>query len=147
MPDHFKKPSFNNRRPSFGAKRPGAFRPQGELHDADCNSCGKPCQVPFRPNGKKPVYCRDCFQPSEDRAPFQKPRREFAPRPAGDPRIDSILTELKTLTQSVEKLSTELHKLTQSSELRTEVLKLVPAAEKKTKKATTKAASKVSKKK
>jgi CxxC-x17-CxxC domain-containing protein len=31
------------------------------MHDATCSNCGVQCQVPFRPNGSKPVYCRDCF--------------------------------------------------------------------------------------
>ncbi len=31
------------------------------MHSAVCASCGKPCEVPFRPTGDKPVYCRDCF--------------------------------------------------------------------------------------
>jgi CxxC-x17-CxxC domain-containing protein len=35
-------------------------RPQ-EMHDAICSNCGKACQVPFRPTGEKPVYCRECF--------------------------------------------------------------------------------------
>lgn len=49
---------------SFGAKRSfggnrGGGRPQ--MHDAVCDNCGQPCQLPFRPTGDKPVYCRDCF--------------------------------------------------------------------------------------
>jgi CxxC-x17-CxxC domain-containing protein len=31
------------------------------MHSAICASCKKTCEVPFRPNGDKPVYCRDCF--------------------------------------------------------------------------------------
>lgn len=31
------------------------------MHRAICSSCGKSCEVPFRPTGEKPVYCRDCF--------------------------------------------------------------------------------------
>jgi CxxC-x17-CxxC domain-containing protein len=31
------------------------------MHSAVCSSCGKTCEVPFRPTGDKPVYCRDCF--------------------------------------------------------------------------------------
>jgi len=31
------------------------------MFDAVCSTCGKDCQVPFQPNGNKPVYCRDCF--------------------------------------------------------------------------------------
>ncbi|OHB75346.1 MAG: zinc-binding protein [Planctomycetes bacterium RBG_16_59_8] len=26
-----------------------------------CAECGKEAQVPFKPRGDKPVYCRDCF--------------------------------------------------------------------------------------
>ena len=29
--------------------------------DAVCSNCGKACQVPFRPDGQKPVYCKNCF--------------------------------------------------------------------------------------
>nr|WP_255668574.1 CxxC-x17-CxxC domain-containing protein [Methanocella sp. CWC-04] len=31
------------------------------MHKATCSDCGNECQVPFRPNGSKPVYCNDCF--------------------------------------------------------------------------------------
>lgn len=37
-----------------------------QLHDAKCNKCGVMCQVPFRPNGKKPIYCNDCFASARD---------------------------------------------------------------------------------
>ena len=33
-----------------------------QMHQAVCSNCGKTCEVPFRPNGSKPVYCSDCFQ-------------------------------------------------------------------------------------
>lgn len=39
-------------RPSFGDKR---------MFEATCNRCGNRCEVPFRPTGEKPVYCRECF--------------------------------------------------------------------------------------
>ena len=74
----------------------GGFRPSGGgrgfdnrssrpmmMHQAVCSNCGKSCEVPFRPTGDKPVYCRECFSakggaPSGDR--FQKKdRRDFAP--------------------------------------------------------------------
>lgn len=32
-----------------------------ELFKTTCTTCGKPCEVPFRPDGIKPVLCRDCF--------------------------------------------------------------------------------------
>ena len=34
---------------------------QRSLHKAVCADCGKECEVPFRPTGDRPVYCRDCF--------------------------------------------------------------------------------------
>jgi len=36
-------------------------RPPREMHDAVCADCKKPCQVPFKPSGDRPVYCRDCY--------------------------------------------------------------------------------------
>jgi len=39
---------------SFGGPR--------EFHDVVCSDCGQKTQVPFKPTGDRPVYCRDCFQ-------------------------------------------------------------------------------------
>lgn len=39
----------------------GGGRPQREMFQATCSSCGKVAEVPFQPRGDKPVYCRDCF--------------------------------------------------------------------------------------
>ena len=53
--------SYGNR--SFSNDRP-------EMHQATCANCGKSCEVPFRPTGSKPVFCRDCFKnegPSDSR--------------------------------------------------------------------------------
>ncbi|MEI6731303.1 MAG: CxxC-x17-CxxC domain-containing protein [archaeon] len=62
----------------FGGGRGGGFRDRDsggfggrgrerpEMHDATCAKCGKPCQVPFRPSGDKPVYCSDCFRTEGD---------------------------------------------------------------------------------
>ncbi len=60
---------FNkNNRFGGSSDRRGFGRPSGrgfgrplEMFQATCASCGKSCEVPFRPNGKKPVYCRECF--------------------------------------------------------------------------------------
>lgn len=45
------RPRFNDR----GSDRP-------EMHSATCDQCGKQCEVPFRPNGSKPVFCSNCFE-------------------------------------------------------------------------------------
>ncbi|MBN1280291.1 MAG: hypothetical protein JXA00_01435 [Candidatus Thermoplasmatota archaeon] len=33
-----------------------------EMYDVTCADCGKETQVPFKPDGNRPVYCRDCYQ-------------------------------------------------------------------------------------
>jgi CxxC-x17-CxxC domain-containing protein len=45
-------------------KRRDFDRPQvaQAMHQAICSNCGKTCEVPFKPNGSKPVFCRECFQ-------------------------------------------------------------------------------------
>ena len=34
-----------------------------QMFSATCSRCGQTAEVPFRPSGDKPVYCKDCFQP------------------------------------------------------------------------------------
>lgn len=48
---------------SFG--RSGA--PAREMYDAVCAECGVKTQVPFRPSGERPVYCRECFSRHNNR--------------------------------------------------------------------------------
>ncbi len=52
-----------------GASRSGGSSYGGgaprEMFDAICSTCGKTAQVPFKPRGDKPVYCRDCFTPRQ----------------------------------------------------------------------------------
>lgn len=31
------------------------------LYKAVCADCSKPCEVPFKPSGDRPVYCKECF--------------------------------------------------------------------------------------
>lgn len=37
-----------------------------ELHDAVCQSCGKKFKAPFKPDGKRPVYCKTCLKNKEE---------------------------------------------------------------------------------
>ncbi|MCW4020953.1 MAG: DNA-directed RNA polymerase [Candidatus Bathyarchaeota archaeon] len=32
-----------------------------EMHKAVCADCGQECEVPFKPDPSRPVYCRDCW--------------------------------------------------------------------------------------
>ena len=33
-----------------------------EMHKVTCSECGVETEVPFKPDGERPVYCRECFQ-------------------------------------------------------------------------------------
>lgn len=32
------------------------------MHKAICDECGDFCEVPFKPNSNKPVFCKNCFK-------------------------------------------------------------------------------------
>jgi CxxC-x17-CxxC domain-containing protein len=32
-----------------------------ELHEAKCSECGATCEVPFKPDPHRPVYCKECW--------------------------------------------------------------------------------------
>jgi len=54
-------------RDSFGGSKTGTpyvrtSKGPMELFDAVCDKCGADCELPFKPRGGKPVYCRDCFR-------------------------------------------------------------------------------------
>ncbi|MEK7145561.1 MAG: CxxC-x17-CxxC domain-containing protein [Patescibacteria group bacterium] len=56
------KKSFGGGR-SFGGDRDfGGDREKPEMHQTVCSDCGDECEVPFKPNGRKPVFCRSCFK-------------------------------------------------------------------------------------
>ena len=59
--------SFNRSGSRGGSSGYGQRRPV-ELHKATCAKCKVETEVPFKPDGSRPVYCRECFQQ-------QKPRR------------------------------------------------------------------------
>ena len=68
MKDFKKSHSFGQKsfgqRPSFGGYS------SDETHKTTCDGCHAPCEVPFKPNGKKPVYCRNCYKGKETTTSF-----------------------------------------------------------------------------
>lgn len=60
---------------SNGGRKYGGFQDRPK-HDAKCDGCGDMCQVPFIPNGSKPVYCRNCFK-KDDQGMVSGPKRSF----------------------------------------------------------------------
>jgi CxxC-x17-CxxC domain-containing protein len=134
--DRSRKPSFNSFNNSSDNK---------QLHDAKCNKCGVMCQVPFRPNGKKPIYCNNCFGESRDdqssqprfsdrndrndrnnrfeKKDFgQKPRFEKsfdrpvrAEAPRPDRRIDDLQVQVQSLHSKVDFLVQQFEKMNRAS--------------------------------
>lgn len=45
----------------MGFQGGGGFGGHREMHKAICEECKKECEVPFKPSGDRPVYCKDCF--------------------------------------------------------------------------------------
>ncbi|MBU3965812.1 MAG: hypothetical protein KKG76_00315 [Euryarchaeota archaeon] len=46
----------------FRGGRGGGFDGPREMHKATCADCNQETEVPFKPSGDRPVYCRDCYQ-------------------------------------------------------------------------------------
>lgn len=103
-------------RGGFGSPR----RDEGEreMHTATCAQCKNECQVPFRPNGTKPIFCNNCFQrderprfdgPQERRfdAPqerrFEKPQYEKS-APAAAPNLNEIKIQLDVIHNKLERI-------------------------------------------
>jgi CxxC-x17-CxxC domain-containing protein len=111
-------PSRNSRAPkSFSRERarPGRFdRPMSdgprEMFSAQCSSCGNQCEVPFRPNGKKPVFCSNCFKRDEDRGDsrdFRDSRDSRSFRSAGlssDHRGEDLKRQFMTLDSKMDRI-------------------------------------------
>ena len=130
MKDFKKQGHFGDKRGGgFGGGHRGSdrggdrgFRDGGraEMFEAVCSDCGKNCEVPFRPNGQKPVYCKECFGRNSDRTPSSDnyERKSFAPKfaPASAPafapsargensqRIDDIFKRLNELNTKLDQV-------------------------------------------
>ena len=135
--NNFKKCGFKQRgggfggRPKFGSKfggaRSGGDRSGGrmELFSAVCSECRKSCQVPFRPTGDKPVYCRDCFnrQPqvpgrnSNGRDP--RPQHEHQPEYAKEQNSGEIDVLKQQLVEIEFKVNRILDLVSQNTEHQT----------------------------
>ena len=48
-----------------------------EMTKVICSSCGKECEVPFRPTSTKPVYCNDCFAKKNKVSSDKTSNRDF----------------------------------------------------------------------
>lgn len=112
----------NNRSPNTyggGQSWKGGFGANKPSFPARCDQCGNSCTVPFRPNGSKPVLCRDCFRGSEggfqenrfdrkpafgrfdDRGTARPPRR---PTPGPAPVGPSLKSEIQSVNRKLDQI-------------------------------------------
>ncbi len=116
---------FGGNRGGFGGGRDNDRR-EVTMHKATCSTCGKACEVPFRPDGSKPVLCSECFGKNRsddrngvdrrnDRFSNDRPKRDFnAPRKEHAPSQD--LTALKAQVTTLEAKLDEVLSLLKSKE-------------------------------
>jgi len=95
---------YNDKKKRFGDKatyKPGYKRDEGRGNDwkpmfpATCATCGTNCEVPFKPNGRKPVLCSNCFKkegPSDHDRPMRSERPTYSA--PGDGNVAQQLKEI-----------------------------------------------------
>jgi CxxC-x17-CxxC domain-containing protein len=93
------------RKPSFGGRDSGPK----EMFPAVCDNCGRDCQVPFRPSGSKPIFCKDCFEDNNDydgdRRPAHKPHHHHdhgGNDTAVKQQLEAIHTKLDKILKALE---------------------------------------------
>lgn len=102
---------------SFGGKKPwdrggsrGGFEKRGfdkpEMHRATCAACNQACQVPFKPNGSRPIYCSNCFGRDEDRGPSKSFRND---KPSFKPSFERPASAYSADNKSVEKMKEQFN--------------------------------------
>jgi CxxC-x17-CxxC domain-containing protein len=65
------------------------------MHRATCAECGKPCEVPFKPSGDKPVFCSNCFGKGNGGPSPSKPDQSGRKFDEMNAKLDQILSILK----------------------------------------------------
>lgn len=76
------KPAERTGQPKHFQRFEHPQRQERALFKAVCADCRKECEVPFRPTGDRPVYCKDCFSKRKNGKPFNE-------RPVQQPRTDT----------------------------------------------------------
>jgi len=78
---HFSKPfqRFDRSRHHDRGDRDNNFR-ERSFTRVICSDCGKECEVPFKPSGDRPVYCKECFAKRKEDRGQRKENYDNKPR-------------------------------------------------------------------
>lgn len=112
---HYKK-DFNGggRRGGFN-NGGGGFNRKNEMFQAVCADCGNDCNVPFKPNGRKPVLCSMCFKGGDrkdsgrsgyrEKKTFQRSseKPEFRKR-SDDSGLKDLKEEMKQMRRKLDRI-------------------------------------------
>src|SRR3989338_538426 len=109
--NNFRKPSFAKK--SWGDDRSDS-RP-ANLHQATCAECSRMCEVPFRPTGERPVYCKECFENRGGNTGGESggnkfPKKDFFARDSARPSLeksgssDVVVKQLETMNTKLDRL-------------------------------------------
>jgi len=93
-------------------------RPQKDLYDAECGKCGKKVKVPFKPDGKRPVYCKACLgknggeqsKSAFEKLPFislEETAKEFIPAQKEKKKENIIKPEIVEVNKAKKKIDFE----------------------------------------
>lgn len=81
------------------AAAPPSERPGRPMYAVVCYSCGEDCEIPFKPSGNRPVYCKTCFAKRKGQA--QAPRTEPSNPSAASVTPTVVLQESSAKSENV----------------------------------------------
>lgn len=133
----------------FGKKNTDkSFRPDNKdriMYKAICDECGEDCELPFRPTGDKPVYCKSCFEKKKgiggDRRNNRFPQNRFGGQKnnfrenAGRENNDELKKQLVILNGKMDQLIGVIEEMASAKPEKEKAAKKKPAAKKPVKKA------------
>ncbi len=131
----------NDRTSRFETRSGTGPKKDVQLFTTNCTTCGKSCEVPFRPDGTKPVLCRDCFTtkntsptnmtPSRDRFTQneyagRRPERTYELRTAPVSTISTSTADIARLVKQLAVLETKVSQILESISLSEKVIAALP---------------------
>jgi len=76
------------------------------LFKAVCADCHNDCEIPFRPTGDRPVYCKECFAKRKNSNQPKPPEAKPVPQPV----VSQIVQKPKPQVQETKKTSDRKNK-------------------------------------
>ena len=85
-----------------GNEKPRDHHKERPMFRAVCADCKKECELPFKPSGDRPVFCKECFSRRKANNNF-KVAVDHRPRPQGTPPVQAAIDPAVVITELVEK--------------------------------------------